>query len=80
MSEQLYLSSSPHIHSGETTDKVMRAVIYSLLPACGVAIYFFGLPVFQVIPRVPLPVSIAVMYEFYPVLLWLEPTEAIGSI
>ncbi|PLX73495.1 MAG: electron transporter RnfD [Desulfuromonas sp.] len=44
MSDQLYLSSSPHIHSGETTDKVMRAVIYSLLPACGVAIYFFGLP------------------------------------
>ena len=42
MSQQLYLSSSPHIHSGETTTKVMRAVIYSLLPACGVAVYFFG--------------------------------------
>lgn len=41
--EKLYLSSSPHIHSGETTDKVMRAVIYSLLPACAVSIYFFGL-------------------------------------
>ena len=49
MSEQLYLSSSPHIHSGETTDKVMRAVIYSLLPACGVAIYFFGLPALLVL-------------------------------
>ena len=42
MEKQLYLSSSPHIHSGETTDKVMRSVIYSLLPACGVAVYFFG--------------------------------------
>jgi electron transport complex protein RnfD len=42
MSQQLYLSSSPHIHSGETTTGVMRAVIYSLLPACGVAVYFFG--------------------------------------
>jgi len=40
----IYLSSSPHIHSGETTDKIMRAVIYSLLPACVVAVYFFGLP------------------------------------
>ncbi len=46
---ELYLSSSPHIHSGETTDKVMRAVIYSLLPACGVAIYFFGLPALLVL-------------------------------
>ena len=42
MSQQLYLSSSPHIHSGETTNKVMRAVLFSLLPACGVAVYFFG--------------------------------------
>jgi electron transport complex protein RnfD len=47
--EKLYLSSSPHIHSGETTDKVMRAVIYSLLPACAVSIYFFGLPALLVL-------------------------------
>jgi electron transport complex protein RnfD len=42
VSQQLYLSSSPHIHSGETTTRVMHAVFYSLLPACGVAVYFFG--------------------------------------
>ncbi len=39
---QLYLSSSPHVHSGDTTSKVMRAVLLSLVPACGVAVYFFG--------------------------------------
>lgn len=44
MEDRLYLSSSPHAHSGVTTDKVMRDVIYALLPACGVAIYLFGLP------------------------------------
>ncbi len=49
MENQLYLSSSPHIHSGETTDKVMRKVIYALLPACAVAIYFFGLPALMVL-------------------------------
>ena len=43
MENQLYLSSSPHLHSGETTDQVMRDVIYALLPACLVGIYFFGL-------------------------------------
>lgn len=49
MEKQLYLSSSPHVHSGDTTDKIMRAVIYSLLPACGVGIYYFGLPALVVL-------------------------------
>jgi electron transport complex protein RnfD len=41
---QLYLSSSPHVRAEETTNRVMRAVIYALLPACAVSVYFFGLP------------------------------------
>ncbi|MEJ2197135.1 MAG: RnfABCDGE type electron transport complex subunit D [Desulfuromonadales bacterium] len=49
MSQQLYLSSSPHVHSGETTPSVMRAVLYSLVPACGVAVYFFGIPALSVL-------------------------------
>jgi len=49
MSQQLYLSSSPHVHSGETTASVMRAVIYSLVPACLVAVYFFGAPALGVL-------------------------------
>ncbi|MGW8311808.1 MAG: RnfABCDGE type electron transport complex subunit D [Desulfuromonadales bacterium] len=49
VSQQLYLSSSPHIHSGETTARVMRAVLYSLIPACGVAVYFFGMPALAVL-------------------------------
>ncbi|HEY5672370.1 MAG TPA: RnfABCDGE type electron transport complex subunit D [Malonomonas sp.] len=49
MNNQLYLSSSPHIHSGETTDKVMRLVIYALLPATLLSIYFFGLPALSVL-------------------------------
>lgn len=43
MTEQYYLSSSPHMHSGATTDKVMRDVIYALFPACLAAVWFFGL-------------------------------------
>ena len=49
MNPQLYLSSSPHVHSGETIPKVMRAVLYSLVPACGVAVYFFGMPALSVL-------------------------------
>ncbi|SHJ89086.1 electron transport complex protein RnfD [Malonomonas rubra DSM 5091] len=44
MDNTLYLSSSPHIHSGETTERIMRLVIYALLPAAAVSLYFFGLP------------------------------------
>jgi electron transport complex protein RnfD len=44
VSEPVYISSSPHIDSGATTSKIMRDVIYSLLPACAMAIYLFGLP------------------------------------
>ncbi|MCD6527270.1 MAG: RnfABCDGE type electron transport complex subunit D [Desulfuromonas sp.] len=43
MDNQLYMSSSPHVHSGETTQDIMRAVIYALLPACVLSIYYFGL-------------------------------------
>jgi len=37
------------VHSGDTTGKVMRAVLYSLAPACAVAVYFFGLRAFLVL-------------------------------
>ncbi len=49
MDNQLYLSSSPHIHSGETTERIMRLVIYALLPATLLALYFFGLPALSVL-------------------------------
>lgn len=43
MESQLYLSSSPHVHAGQDTPRIMRAVVYSLLPACATSIYFFGI-------------------------------------
>ncbi len=49
MSEPVYISSSPHIASAATTDKIMRDVIYSLIPACAVALYFFGLPALRIL-------------------------------
>ncbi len=49
MEKQLYLSSSPHIHADQTTDKIMRGVIYALLPACAVSVYYFGLPALWVL-------------------------------
>lgn len=39
----LVTSSSPHIHCGSSVQKIMRDVIFSLIPCVVAAIYFFGL-------------------------------------
>ncbi len=44
MERQPYLSSSPHAHSGATTNAVMRDVVLALLPASLAAVYLFGWP------------------------------------
>jgi len=44
VANQLYLSSSPHFESGDSIDRIMRQVIYALLPATLVSLYMFGLP------------------------------------
>lgn len=38
-----HVSSNPHIRGKVSTDKIMLLVIVSLLPACGVGVYNFGL-------------------------------------
>ena len=43
MSNKLIVSSSPHLHSGARTRKIMLDVIIALLPATVMAVVFFGL-------------------------------------
>ena len=40
---KLVVSSSPHVRSDETIEKIMYTVILALLPAAGAGIYFFGI-------------------------------------
>ncbi len=49
MEDKLLLSSSPHIHSGESVAATMHTVILALLPASLVGIYYFGFPALFVI-------------------------------
>ncbi|HDL89970.1 MAG TPA: RnfABCDGE type electron transport complex subunit D [Thermodesulforhabdus norvegica] len=49
MTEKLYVSSSPHVLSSEDVPKIMRHVIYALIPTIGGAVYFFGLRALAVI-------------------------------
>ncbi|MGC9325218.1 MAG: RnfABCDGE type electron transport complex subunit D [Desulfomonilia bacterium] len=47
--KDLYVSSSPHIHSPEDTPWIMRQVVYALIPGALTGVYFFGLPAVKVI-------------------------------
>ncbi len=49
MENKLILSSSPHVHSGESIAKTMHTVIMTLFPASLVGIYYFGLPALMVL-------------------------------
>jgi len=43
LDSRLYMSSSPHIRSGVTTQRLMLDVIIALIPASFAGVYFFGL-------------------------------------
>ncbi|MBQ8672796.1 MAG: RnfABCDGE type electron transport complex subunit D [Bacteroides sp.] len=43
MENKLYVSNSPHVHSGDSVKKNMYGVLIALLPAFLVSLYFFGL-------------------------------------
>ncbi len=46
---QFILSSSPHIHGGESTPRIMYSVVAALVPAMLVGVYLFGLRALWVI-------------------------------
>lgn len=41
--EKLHVSKAPHIHSGDSTQKIMRDVLIALIPATLAALVLFGL-------------------------------------
>lgn len=41
--DKLIISPAPHVHSGDSISKNMKAVIIALMPAYFVALYYFGL-------------------------------------
>ena len=59
--EKLIVSTSPHIHTKETTQSIMRDVLIALAPATIAAIVFFG---FKALLNVVLCVSASMLSEF----------------
>ena len=59
--EKLVVSSSPHIHSGASTQRIMLDVVIALLPASVAAVVLFGL---KALLMIAVSVSTAVISEF----------------
>ncbi len=77
MAKQFQVSSSPHIRSKVTTQKIMLCVILALLPAAIFGVWLNGLPAAIIIC---LSILTAVLTEFcYEKLLKLPVTVADGS-
>lgn len=74
----LQISGSPHVHSGVTVKKIMWAVIFALVPAFLVSIYYFGLPVI-IITAVSILSCVAFEYIAQKYFLHEKPTISNGS-
>ena len=43
MNKLLVVSPSPHVHSGESTSRLMYNVVLALIPALAVTLFYFGI-------------------------------------
>ncbi len=58
----LTVSGSPHIHGDNSTKKIMYGVVYALIPAMLVAVYFFG---FNALRVLVLSVIFSLFFEWF---------------
>ncbi len=64
------LTSSPHVHSGKLTARIMLWVIVAMLPAVAVMVFYFG---FGVLIQSALAIGFALLLEFLVTLLRRKP-------
>jgi len=72
----LQISGSPHVHSGESVKKIMWAVIFALVPAFLVSIYFFGLPVIMI---TAVSIGSCMLFEYLIQRFLLKGESTIGN-
>lgn len=78
MSKLLTVSPSPHVHSGESTQKIMYRVVYAMIPAMAWAVFVFGLAALRV-GLISIVSCIAVEYLIQKFILKTKPTVTDGS-
>lgn len=71
------VSASPHIHSGQSTQKIMLDVIIALLPALLVGLYVFGIGSLIVTATAILS---CVLFEYLIQKFWMKEAGNIGDL
>jgi electron transport complex protein RnfD len=78
MSNLLTISPSPHIHSGDSTQKIMYRVVYAMIPALLWSVFVFGLDALRV-TLIAVAACVAFEYLIQKYLLKIKPTVTDGS-
>jgi len=78
MSKLLTVSPSPHVHSGESTQKIMYRVVFAMIPALAWSIFVFGFDALRA-TLIAVAACIAVEYLIQKYLLKVTPSVTDGS-
>jgi Na+-translocating ferredoxin:NAD+ oxidoreductase subunit D len=78
MSKLLTISPSPHIHSGDSTQKIMYRVVYAMIPALLWSVFVFGLDALRV-TLIAVVACLAFEYVIQKYLMKIKPMITDGS-
>lgn len=78
MSNLLTVSPSPHVHSSDSTQKIMLRVVYAMIPAMAWGIYMFGFDAIR-IGLISIVSCLAFEFLIQKYLMKIKPTVTDGS-
>lgn len=78
MSKILTISPSPHVHAGDSTQKIMYRVVYALIPALAWSVFVFGLDALRV-TLIAVAACLAFEFLIQKYLMKVKPTVTDGS-
>ncbi len=78
MSKLLTVSPSPHVHSSDSTQKIMYRVVYAMIPALLWSVFIFGFDALRV-TLIAVAACLAFEYLIQKYLMKTEPTITDGS-
>lgn len=78
MSKLLTVSPSPHVHSSDSTQKIMYRVVYAMIPALLWSVFIFGFDALRV-TLIAVAACLAFEYLIQKYLMKTEPTVTDGS-
>lgn len=78
MSKLLTVSPSPHVHSSDSTQKIMLRVVYAMIPAMAWGIFMFGLDAVRV-GLISIISCLAIEYLIQKYVMKIRPSVTDGS-